>query len=118
MGAPLGIRAFSVHPGGIKTPLQRYLTMDEQIAMGWYKPDGSLIDIFKTTQQGAATSVWCATSPMLDGKGGVYCEDCDIARPWVKEMSPYSGVRPHITDHALAAKLWALSEDMTGVQFL
>ena len=118
LGAPLGIRAFSVHPGGIKTPLQRYLTMDEQIAMGWYKPDGSLIDIFKTTQQGAATSVWCATSPMLDGRGGVYCEDCDIARPWVKEMSPYSGVRPHITDHALAAKLWALSEDMTGVQFL
>jgi NAD(P)-dependent dehydrogenase (short-subunit alcohol dehydrogenase family) len=118
LGAPLGIRAFSVHPGGIKTPLQRYLTMDEQIAMGWYKPDGSLIDIFKTTEQGAATSVWCATSPVLDGKGGVYCEDCDIARPWVKEMSPYSGVRPHITDHTLAAKLWALSEDMTGVQFL
>ena len=118
LGAPLGIRAFSVHPGGIKTPLQRYLTMDEQIAMGWYKPDGSLIDIFKTTEQGAATSVWCATSPMLDGRGGVYCEDCDIARPWVKEMSPYSGVRPHITDHALAAKLWTLSEDMTGVKFL
>ncbi len=118
MGTPLGIRAFSVHPGGIKTPLQRYLTMDEQIAMGWYKPDGSLIDIFKTTEQGAATSVWCATSPMLDGKGGVYCEDCDIARPWVEGMSSYSGVRPHITDSALAAKLWALSEDMTGVKFL
>lgn len=117
MGAPLGIRAFSVHPGGIKTPLQRYLTMDEQIAMGWYKPDGSLIDIFKTTEQGAATSVWCATSSMLDGMGGVYCEDCDIARPWTEGMSPYSGTRPHISDPALAASLWVLSEKMTGVSF-
>ncbi len=30
-------------------------------------------------EQGAATSVWCATNPRLDGLGGVYCEDCDIA---------------------------------------
>ena len=117
IGASLGIRAFSLHPGGIKTPLQRYLTMDEQIAMGWYKPDGSLIDIFKTVEQGAATSVWCATSPMLADKGGVYCEDCDIAPMWAEGMSPYSGVRPHITDPVLAEKLWTLSEAMTGVSF-
>jgi NAD(P)-dependent dehydrogenase (short-subunit alcohol dehydrogenase family) len=116
-GAPLGIRAFSVHPGGIKTPLQRHLTMDEQIEMGWYKPDGSLADIFKTVEQGAATSVWCATSPMLDGKGGVYCEDCDIAPMWADGMSPYAGARPHIIDPVLAAALWRLSEDMTGVAF-
>ena len=87
LGTPLGIRAFSLHPGGIKTPLQRYLTMDEQVAMGWFKPDGTLADIFKSTEAGAATSVWCATSPMLDGKGGVYCEDCDIAKPWVDRKS-------------------------------
>ena len=117
LGAPLGIRAFSVHPGGIKTPLQRHLTMEEQIAMGWYKPDGTLIDIFKTVEQGASTSVWCATSSMLDGKGGVYCEDCDIARPWVEGMNPYSGVRPHVYDPVLATGLWALSETMTGVKF-
>ncbi len=117
LGEPHGIRAFSVHPGGIKTPLQRHLTMEEQIAMGWYKPDGTLIDIFKTVEQGAATSVWCATSPMLDGMGGVYCEDCDIAPMWAEGMSAYAGVRPHITDGALAAALWRLSEDMTGVTF-
>ena len=33
----------------------------------------------KTPEQGAATSVWCATSPQLEGKGGVYCMDADIA---------------------------------------
>ena len=117
LGAPLGIRAFSVHPGGIKTPLQRHLTMEEQIAMGWYKPDGTLADIFKTVEQGAATSVWCATSPMLDGKGGVYCEDCDIAALWVEGMSRYGGVRAHIIDREAAARLWSLSERMTGVSF-
>ena len=117
LGAPLGIRAFSVHPGGIKTPLQRHLTMEEQVAMGWYKPDGTLADIFKTVQQGAATSVWCATSPMLDGKGGVYCEDCDIAALWVEGMSRYGGVRTHITDREAAAGLWSLSERTTGVSF-
>ena len=116
IGAPHGVRAFSLHPGGIKTPLQRYLTMDEQIAMGWYKPDGSLIDIFKTVEQGAATSIWCATAPMLADRGGVYCEDCDIAPMWVEGMSPYSGVRPHITDPVLAEGLWKLSEAMTGTQ--
>lgn len=117
MGAPFGVRAFSLHPGGIKTPLQRYLTMDEQIAMGWYKPDGSLIDIFKTVEQGAATTAWCATSPILADKGGVYCEDCDIAPMWAEGMSPYSGARPHITDTALADRLWTVSEAMTGVSF-
>jgi NAD(P)-dependent dehydrogenase (short-subunit alcohol dehydrogenase family) len=117
IGAPLGIRAFSLHPGGIATPLQRHLTMEEQVAMGWYGKDGKVNDIFKTTQQGAATSVWCATSPMLAGKGGVYCEDCDIAPMWAEGMSPYAGARPHITDRVLAEKLWALSEKMTGVSF-
>jgi NAD(P)-dependent dehydrogenase (short-subunit alcohol dehydrogenase family) len=117
IGAPLGIRAFSVHPGGIATPLQRHLTMEEQVAMGWYDKDGKVNDIFKTVEQGAATSVWCATSPMLAGKGGVYCEDCDIAPLWTEGMSRYVGARPHITDPVLAEKLWAVSETMTGVIF-
>jgi NAD(P)-dependent dehydrogenase (short-subunit alcohol dehydrogenase family) len=117
LGAPHGVRAFSLHPGGIKTPLQRYLTMDEQIAMGWYKPDGSLIDLFKSTEAGAATSIWCAVSPLLEGQGGVYCEDCNIAALWAEGMNPHSGARPHITDRAAAAALWKASEDMTGVTF-
>lgn len=117
LGAPHGIRAFSVHPGGIKTPLQRHLTMEEQIAMGWYKPDGTLIDIFKSVEAGAATSIWCAVSPLLEGEGGVYCEDCNIAALWEEGMNRYSGARPHITNRDDAAALWAASEAMTGVNF-
>jgi NAD(P)-dependent dehydrogenase (short-subunit alcohol dehydrogenase family) len=117
IGKEHGVRAFSLHPGGIKTPLQRHMTMEEQIALGWFKPDGSLIDLFKSTEAGAATSIWCAVSPLLDGAGGVYCEDCNIAAPWVEGMAPYSGVRAHVLDTNAAAALWRASEAMTGVSF-
>lgn len=117
LGAPHGVRAFSLDPGGIRTPLQRHLTMEEQIAMGWYDKDGNLNPLFKSTEQGAATSVWCATSPLLDGMGGVYCADCNIASPWVDGNPPYVGVHSHVCDADLAAKLWAASEQLTGVSF-
>ena len=117
LGAPLGIRAFAVHPGGIRTPLQRHLTMEEQIALGWYDKDGNLNPLFKSTEAGAATSVWCAVSPLLEGEGGVYCEDCNIAAVWTEGMPPYSGVRPHAIDRDKAAALWKASEQMTGVAF-
>ena len=117
LGEPLGIRAFAVHPGGIRTPLQRHLTMEEQVAMGWYDAEGNLNPGFKIVEQGAATSVWCATSPQLAGKGGVYCEDCDIAAVLHDGMPPFTGVRPHAIDRAKAAALWTLSETMTGVRF-
>ncbi len=117
IGKAFGIRAFAVHPGGIKTPLQRHLTMEEQIAMGWFDKDGNANPLFKSTEEGAATSIWCAVSPLLEGKGGVYCEDCDVAALWVEGMPPYSGVREHAIDTGNAAALWTASEEMTGVSF-
>ena len=117
IGKPLGIRAFAVHPGGIKTPLQRHLTDEEQIAMGWIDKDGNVNPRFKSVQQGAATSVWCAASPQLEGEGGVYCEDCNVAPFWEEGMNPFSAVRPHAVDREKAAALWAASETMTGVSF-
>jgi NAD(P)-dependent dehydrogenase (short-subunit alcohol dehydrogenase family) len=117
LGAAKGVRAFAVDPGGIRTPLQRHLTMEEQIAMGWYDKDGNLNPMFKTTEQGAATSTWCATSPMLDGLGGVYCSDCNVTAPWAEGSPAYVGVHPHIRDEALAEALWAKSEELTGVAF-
>lgn len=116
LGETHNIRAFAVHPGGIATPLQRHLTMEEQKEMGWYDEEGNVHDAFKSTEEGASTSVWCATSPLLDGMGGLYCEDCNIAAP-ASEDTPFGGVHPHVRDEALAEALWAKSEDMTGVSF-
>ena len=70
----------------------------------------------KNPNQGAATTVWCATSPQLDGMGGLYCEDCDIA-PLVPADSEHGpGVKPWAADDSLAARLWTLSEELTGVR--
>jgi NAD(P)-dependent dehydrogenase (short-subunit alcohol dehydrogenase family) len=116
LGEPHGVRAFAVHPGGIMTPLQRHLSKEEQVAMGWMDAEGNVNERFKSTEQGAATTVWAATSPLLEGKGGVYCEDCDVAAPASAER-PMGGVHPHVRDQGLAARLWDKSEDMTGVTF-
>ncbi len=116
-GAASGVRAFSVHPGGIVTPLQRHLTMEEQTKMGWYDADGNINPRFKSVEGGAATSVWAATSPLLEGMGGVYCEDCNIAAIVGPDTPRGVGASPHIRDEALAAALWAKSEEMTGTQF-
>ena len=112
-----GVRAFAVHPGGIMTDLQRFMPEEEKRAMGWIDENGKLNDRFKTPSQGAATSVWCATNAQLDGKGGVYCEDCDIAQAVPADDKSFAGVRPWAIDPAIADKLWSLSEQMTGVRF-
>ena len=116
LGREAGVRAFSLHPGGILTPLQRHLPIEEQVAMGWVNPDGSVKDpsLFKTPEQGAATQVWAATSPQLDGTGGLYLEDCDVAEPNVPD-GPRRGVAAHATDLEQAERLWALSAERTGV---
>lgn len=114
-GQAHGIRAFSVHPGGIMTPLQRYLPREEMIAAGWIDAEGRVNEVFKTPEQGAATSVWCAASPVLAGRGGLYCEDCDIARLTPPGTSRISGVDPHAVDEEAARRLWDISAEMTGV---
>jgi len=65
------------------------------------------IGSFKTVEQGAATTIFCATSPLLDGLGGVYCENCDVAA--VKSEGD-NGVRPYAIDPALARRLWTWTE--------
>lgn len=117
LGEPHGVRAFAVHPGGIATPLQRHLTMDEQKAMGWYDDEGNTHEAFKSTEEGAATSVWCAVSPLLEGMGGVYCENCNIGAMADDNTPQGSGVYPHIREEALAERLWAKSQELTGINW-
>ncbi len=117
LGAEHGVRAFAVHPGGIMTELQRHLPKEEMIAMGWMDEAGNINERFKTPEQGASTSIFAATSPQLDGMGGVYCEDADIANieDLSSPMGRFVGVKPYAVDAANAAKLWDLSAEMTSV---
>jgi NAD(P)-dependent dehydrogenase (short-subunit alcohol dehydrogenase family) len=116
-----GVRAFAVHPGGILTDLLKYMTHEELSAYGIYRENGvaKIPDVtkvperFKTIEEGAATTIWCAVSPQLNGKGGVYCEDCDIAAMVPADSKFLSGVRPWAVDKVAAEALWSLSEKLT-----
>ncbi len=120
--APFGIRAFSVHPGGISTNLGRYLSKEEIAVMiarsKGEKVEGAPAITWKSVEQGAATTIWAATSPELSGKGGVYCEDCDVAQILAPDdITTPSGVAPHACDDKAAAGLWTISEEMIGLKW-
>lgn len=115
------VSVYSVHPGSIGgTELGREAPLELFQKMGFLDADGNMLPevaaALKTVPQGAATTVWCATSPLLDNIGGVYCEDADIA-PLAADISNPQGVSPYSVDEASAKKLWALTEEMTGVKF-
>ncbi|MBO7748555.1 SDR family NAD(P)-dependent oxidoreductase [Paenibacillus sp. MWE-103] len=121
IGFAHGVRAFSVHPGTIVTDLSRHLSDDEMRGMGALDEHGNRVASdprFKTVAQGAATSVWCAANPQLEGRGGVYCEDADIAVVAEPGSDAFSaGVAQWAIDPEAARKLWTLSEKLTGVTF-
>ena len=113
-----GISAFGVHPGGIMTPLQRHLETEEMVALGWMNEDGEpterVAKMFKSPTQGASTSLWAATSPQLDGIGGVYCEDCDVAKRQddSDKNARFIGVADWAVDSEEASRLWDETERM------
>ncbi len=129
-GADAGVRAFAVHPGGIvETNLAVHVSAAELQAMGGLDDQGRpVVDPergLKSVAQGAATQLWCATSPRLAGLGGLYCEDCDVATvvdaPAAAQERSASGlgdggVRSYAVDGEAAERLWRLSETLTGVQ--
>ena len=119
-----GIRAYSLHPGSIGgTELGREAPLELFQKMGFCDADGNIFPevaaSLKTIPQGAATTVWCATNPLLESIGGVYCEDVEVAE-LLDDSTPAgasSGVRLYSLDRSNAARLWEASEEMTGVSF-
>jgi NAD(P)-dependent dehydrogenase (short-subunit alcohol dehydrogenase family) len=111
-----GIRSFSVHPGGIFTPLQRHLGNAEMAEFGWTDTDGRPSPVaeklFKTTTQGCATSLWAATHSLLDNVGGVYCEDCNVSDVVPDESNAFTGVRQWAIDSETAQRTWTETETL------
>jgi NAD(P)-dependent dehydrogenase (short-subunit alcohol dehydrogenase family) len=105
-----GIIANAVHPGGIMSGLQKFVPREEQLAMGWIDEAGNINARFKTPEQGAATSIYAAVAPELEGNSGRYLEDCGIAKPWSSE-NPFSGVMPYALDADHARRLWEVSAE-------
>jgi len=116
-----GVRAYALHPGSIAgTELAREAPPELFVKMGFCDDQGNMLPevaaSLKTIPQGASTTIWCATSPLLDHIGGVYCEDADIAElAFGQHVS--AGVKPYSLDQANAKLLWKLSEELTGIPF-
>jgi NAD(P)-dependent dehydrogenase (short-subunit alcohol dehydrogenase family) len=120
-GKDFGVRAYVLHPGSIYgTELGREASPELFQKMGFFDADGNIrpeiLASLKTIPQGAATTVWCATSPLLNDLGGVYCEDGDIA-PLAGGIPGSPGVERYSLDEQTAKRLWHLSEKITGIAF-
>ncbi|HQQ63702.1 MAG TPA: SDR family NAD(P)-dependent oxidoreductase [Pseudomonadales bacterium] len=121
-----GVSVFAVHPGAIPTELGRHLTEEDINALmnsksfgGDKKESGGTSRgklLFKTIPQGAATSVWAATSPDLEGKGGLYLEDCGIAAEVPVGVAEH-GYFAWALDPVAAEKLWQVSGQIVGQSF-
>jgi len=114
-----GIRAASVHPGGIQTELGRHMTpeLTQQMISSITSANaaaGKPAFAFKTIPQGAATTVWAAVVAGADEIGGQYCEDCHVAE---LQEEGRGGARGYIRDVEHAKALWAKSEEMVGERF-
>ena len=118
--ADQGIHALAVHPGGIMTNLSRHMSeqdvadLMERIRKN-AEARGEAPEPFKSIPQGAATTCWAATAPQLEGRGGLYCENCQVAE--IDDENTGGGVRSYALDPAAADRLWRLSEEMVGQTF-
>ncbi len=110
---PRGVHSLAVHPGAIMTELSRYL-VESDYEFLTSRSSASEMSL-KSVEAGAATSVWAASSPTLEGRGGIYLEDCHEAAPLAEGVD--GGVAGYALDPAAADKLWDLSEQLVGETF-
>jgi NAD(P)-dependent dehydrogenase (short-subunit alcohol dehydrogenase family) len=130
------IRAFAVHPGlvphtriGKENSIINKITTRLFVIFAKFSvkkikdENGKSVSnenksFFKNVSQGAATAVWCAVSPQLNGNGGVYCEDVNISEAVTSDSLSEKGVRPWAIDPKIAKRFWSLCETFTGVEFI
>jgi len=123
------VRAYALHPGSIAgTELGRNADVEQWKQLGFLDENGNIqpevLAGLKTIPQGAATTIFAATSPLLNAIGGVYLEDGDIAELLPTDSSiqanaklHQNGVQEYSLDESSAKRLWDLSQEMTGVTF-
>ena len=109
-----GITANAILPGSALTGLQRYHGEELKRAIGFMDPEGRPNPMLKTVAQAAATTVWAATAPELEGRGGLVLEDCDEAVPAGPAVHAWSGFDASVADPETARRLWEVSLEMVA----
>lgn len=108
-----GITANALNPGWIlSTNLKRHIDAATMRAMGVTDEHGEIVPqpYHKTAEQGAATSVLLAASPLLDGVTGRYFEDNQEAPVVGGDEEHPGGVAAHAVDPIAADRLWDRAE--------
>ena len=109
------LHAFSLHPGGIWTGLQVHV----QEAVAQWKAIPDIEKGMKSAEQGAATTLWAAVDKELEGKGGLFLEDCRVGEPVRAEdvgKLAVAGYAPHAYDEEKEGRLWRVSCELVGVE--
>jgi NAD(P)-dependent dehydrogenase (short-subunit alcohol dehydrogenase family) len=109
-----GITMNALMPGGILTALQRHITPEELQERIRLRGGGDKPLKLKTPEQGAATTLVLAVSPLVEGRSGLYFEDCNEALPHTAGMT--DGLAAYAADPEAAAQLWKVSEETLKVQ--
>ncbi len=112
-----GVHANALHPGVIMTELSRHMSPDDYAALRKRAEERGQTEMkMKSIPAGAATQVWAVTAPELEGRGGLYLEDCHVAE--VDDGAKATeGVRSYAVDAGNAKRLWEVSEQMVGQRF-
>ncbi|MFI5062484.1 MAG: SDR family NAD(P)-dependent oxidoreductase [Streptosporangiales bacterium] len=109
-----GITVNALTPGRVRTGLMRYIgdetTANAPASFAATSPG----IVWKTIEQGAATSVLLAASPLLDGVTGRYFEDCNEAG--LRQPGILRGVAGYALDPEKAARLWQVSADLLAAR--
>lgn len=102
-------------PGGVETGLQKHI----QDLMKTTKAMPQRVKYMKSVEQGCANTIWAATARELEGKGAVYCEDCEVAGP-ISQNQPDPAIAPGYAPWAFdpegEAKLWEISLGLVGLK--
>jgi NAD(P)-dependent dehydrogenase (short-subunit alcohol dehydrogenase family) len=110
--AARGVHANALHPGAILTELVRHLVAADIEFLRSRNPSSQL----KSIEAGAATSVFAASAPELEGRGGLYLADCQVAA--VNDADDaLDGVKSYALDPDSAERLWSVSETLVGQRF-
>ena len=103
------ITANALHPGGVVTNIQRHFDQATLRSVGAVDENDRLLEVppgWKSRQQGAATSVLLAASPLVDGVTGRYFDDCNEAVVVTEPGDLSGGVAPYALDQNEADRLW------------
>lgn len=110
-----GIHGYSVMPGGVETGLQKHI----QDLMKTTQAMPRRVRYMKSVEQGCATTLWAATARQLEGKGAVYCENCEVAGPMPQNQPDPAiapGYAPWAFDPEGEARLWEISLGLVGLK--